>query len=97
MLMSSYYEKDYSPMGAPDVSLMGPIIPELGLGTFEELPSGLKTAWAIAATLSVGACAYHGYRRNQSVGWAIGWAAAGAFFPVISVGVALAQGFGERK
>lgn len=41
--------------------------------------------------------AYHGYRRNRgSVGWAIGWALLGGMFPVITIPVALAQGFGKR-
>ncbi len=71
----------------------------VGLGTLfiEELSPGLRTAWEIAALASVGACAYHGYKRTQSVGWAIGWAAVGALFPVVSVGIALAQGFGKAK
>lgn len=53
--------------------------------------------WAIASTASAGLSAYHGYRRNQSVGWAIGWALLGGAFPVITPAVAFAQGFGQRK
>lgn len=45
----------------------------------------------------IAAGAFHGYRRNQSVGWAIGWALAGGFFPLITTGIALAQGFGKKK
>jgi len=40
--------------------------------------------------------AYHGYKRNDSVGWAIGWGLLGAWFPIITVPVALAQGYGKR-
>ena len=47
--------------------------------------------------MSMGASAYHGYKRNESVGWAIGWAFMGALFPVITPAVALAQGFGQAK
>lgn len=50
--------------------------------------------WRLAVT---GAMAYHGYRRNRSVGWAFGWAIFGNMFPIISSAVALAQGFGQRK
>lgn len=58
------------------------------------LPMAADYAIRTAAT---GACAYHGYRRNDSVGWAIGWALLGGVFPVIAVPVALAQGFGRPK
>lgn len=40
--------------------------------------------------------AYHGYKRNNSVGWAIGWALLGGAFPFITIPVSLAQGFGKR-
>jgi len=53
--------------------------------------------YRIAAPISVALCAYHGYRRNQSIGWAIGWMFAGAALPVIAPVIALAQGFGQRK
>ena len=43
------------------------------------------------------ACAYHGYKRNQSIGWAIWWfVAGGLLFPFTPV-VAVAQGFGKPK
>lgn len=41
--------------------------------------------------------AYHGYRRNESVGWAVGWFLLGSIFPFVSVPVMLAQGFGKRR
>jgi len=40
---------------------------------------------------------FHGYRRNRSVGWALGWGLLGAMFPYITIPVALAQGFGKPK
>lgn len=39
--------------------------------------------------------AYHGYKRNDSVGWGIVWGAAGAVLPVITVGVAVIQGYAK--
>jgi hypothetical protein len=40
--------------------------------------------------------AYHGYRRHRgSKGWAIAWSLAGGAFPLVSTGIALAQGFGK--
>lgn len=45
----------------------------------------------------VGAAAYHGYKRNQSVGWAVAWGLASQLNAPITIGVALAQGFSQRK
>lgn len=53
--------------------------------------------WGIASTLSMAASAYHGYKRNQSVGWAIWWAIMGTVFPVLTPAIAVAQGFGRRR
>ena len=57
----------------------------------------LKVAYAIASMAGSAMGAYHGYKRNDSIGWAIGWAFLGGLFPVIVIPVAFAQGFGERK
>ena len=51
--------------------------------------------YALLGTVGMALGAYHGYRRNQSVGWAVAWGALGAAFPFITVPVALAQGFGK--
>jgi hypothetical protein len=48
-------------------------------------------------TASMAASAYHGYKRNHSVGWALWWGFMGAVFPVITPVIAVAQGFGKRK
>lgn len=50
--------------------------------------------WLSTAGMAAGA--YHGYKRNDSVGWAIGWGLLGAMFPFITIPVSLAQGFGKR-
>lgn len=47
--------------------------------------------------LSMSASTFHGYRRNQSVAWAIWWGAMGAIFPVVTPVIGLAQGFGKKK
>jgi len=47
--------------------------------------------------LSTAGLAYHGYRRNHSIGWAIVWALLGGAFPIIGWPVALAQGFGTPR
>ena len=53
--------------------------------------------WKLISIGAVGLAAFHGYRRNRSVGWAIGWALLAGFSPVITTGVAVAQGLGKRK
>ena len=57
--------------------------------------SVMPTVYGLAITASVAASAFHGYRRNNSIFWALAWAAIGGFAPVITPAVALAQGFGK--
>lgn len=49
-----------------------------------------------AAVVGTGLGAYHGYKRNSSVGWAIVWGLLGGAFPIIAIPVAFAQGFAKR-
>lgn len=58
------------------------------------LPPPTPMEQAIAAA-GVGLGAYHGYRRNNSLGWGLVWGLAGGIAPVITTAVALAQGFGQ--
>lgn len=53
--------------------------------------------WSWLSLASSGASAYHGYKRNQSIGWAVAWGLLGAAFPIIVPAVGLAQGFGKKK
>jgi hypothetical protein len=53
--------------------------------------------YSILGTVSVGLSVYHGYKRNDSLGWALGWGVAASFFPVITPVVAFAQGFAEPE
>jgi len=57
----------------------------------------LMVAYALAGVAGAAIGAYHGYKRNDSVGWAIGWSILGSLFPVVVIPVAYAQGIGERK
>ena len=52
--------------------------------------------WGMVSLASAVAGTYHGYKRNQSVGWAIVWGLCGTFFPIITPTIAVAQGFGKR-
>lgn len=53
--------------------------------------------WSLLSMASAGLSTYHGYKRWNSIGAAIGWGLLGGFFPVITPAVAVAQGFGKRK
>lgn len=50
----------------------------------------VSTAAAVAMT-------YHGYKRTGSLIWALIYGAAGKWFPLEAVPVAVAQGFGAKK
>ena len=50
-----------------------------------------------AAVAGTALGAYHGYKRTESLGWAIGWALLGGLFPFITIPVAFAQGFGKSE
>lgn len=55
-----------------------------------------STLLSIAWPASVAASAYHGYKRNRSVGWAVAWGLLGGLFPIITPAIAVGQGFGRR-
>lgn len=57
----------------------------------------ISPVWALLSTVSGAASGYHGYKRNKSVGWAVGWFLLGSIFPVITPTIALAQGFGKPR
>jgi hypothetical protein len=57
----------------------------------------LALLWGIAGVAGAALGAYHGYKRNESVGWAIGWSLLGGLVPVIVIPLAFAQGLGKRK
>lgn len=58
-------------------------------------PSAASSFLAAASAVSAGIGAYHGYKRNQSVGWALWWAFAGGAAPIVVPAIAVAQGFGK--
>jgi len=57
----------------------------------------LGPVWYALGAAGVAASAYHGYKRNNSVGWAVVWGLLGGIAPFITVPVAFAQGFGKRR
>ncbi len=69
---------------------------QAGVGQEVPAPSG-STIYLALSALSAGASAFHGYKRNHSVGWGVWWGLMGGIFPIITPAIALAQGFGKRE
>lgn len=67
------------------------------LDASEKLRGNWPTIAGILSVASAAASGYHGYRRNQSIGWAVWWFFMGSIFPVVTPAIALAQGFGKKK
>jgi len=61
------------------------------------VPMPLRIFWGFASIVSSGAGVYHGYKRNNSIGWALWWGLMGGLFPIVTPAIALAQGFGKPK
>lgn len=59
--------------------------------------TNLGVSVMLLSTVSAGASAYHGYKRNKSVGWALVWGFFGGSFPIVVPAIALAQGFGKPE
>lgn len=60
-------------------------------------PMWLSMLWGVLSTVSAALSGYHGYKRNNSLGWGLGWFVLGGIFPVVTPTIAFAQGFGKRK
>jgi hypothetical protein len=58
--------------------------------------SSLPAWWEMLSIAGGAVGAYHGWKRDESIGWAIGWGVLGVLFPVIVIPVALAQGIGKK-
>lgn len=93
--MGSYVA--YAPqLGADDLPGSSPAsLPPAPSAAAPDFVSPIFNIWKYVAPVSALACAYHGYKRNNSIGWALVWFLLGGI-PVTPV-IALAQGFGERK
>jgi hypothetical protein len=60
-------------------------------------PTPVQQALYLAGLASVGVLGYHGYKRNDSVGWALVWGIFGSVVWPITVPIAFAQGYGKKK
>lgn len=83
--------------GSPEIlSGMGNYIAVSGAtSAIEKIDDAVHTG--AGRTVAMAANAFHGYRRNGSIAWALAWAALGYAAPVITTVIATAQGFGHKK
>lgn len=86
--------------GATPMPPASPVDPKVGMPApaprqERQLREGLMAVNYVIGTAAGLAGAYHGYKRNESVGWAIGWSFLSSLFWPIAVPVMIAQGFGE--
>lgn len=97
--MGAYAAYRATPGVGDDAAVAVPSSPAATLAPAPAEPqiTPLGAALVIADIALTGALAYHGYRRNKSIGWALVWAVLGGAVPIIGVPVALAQGFAEPK
>ena len=65
-----------------------------GMGVYEPSPAALAALYSVSV-LSACISGFHGYRRNQSVGWGVGWFVLGGLFPIITPVIAVAQGYAK--
>lgn len=66
-------------------------------GTALTVSQPVRTVMYVAGTASVFALAYHGYKRNQSIGWALVWGIIGGAFWPLGLPIAFAQGYGKPR
>lgn len=89
----------YRPAGepvAPGAQQQNQMLPNSYVNADGSL-TNLGVAVMLLSTVSAGASAYHGYKRNKSVGWAVAWGFFGGAFPIVVPAIALAQGFAKPE
>ncbi len=61
------------------------------------LSAEAQVGWGLVVAVSSAASAWHGYKRNDSVGWALWWGLMGGVAPILTPVIGAAQGWGKRK
>ena len=72
----------------------------IGLAESDEVSpvtKGVSVGYRIGAAVATPLLVYHGYKRNESIGWAVVWGLIGGGFWVFGVPLAFAQGYAKRK
>lgn len=81
------------PAGPTPTPAPGPM-PRVAVAA-DDSSGALRMINKVAGYAGYMAGAYHGYKRNESVGWAFGWALFGGLIWPLAIPVMFAQGFGK--
>lgn len=60
-----------------------------------EIPQGVWITYSLLSSATAVAGAYHGYKRNNSAGWALVWFLLSGSFFMFAAPLMLAQGFAK--
>jgi hypothetical protein len=93
-------DESTAPSPAPAPAPVRPGTPAPAAAGVSDIPVASVMIAGTAALLfatSIGASTYHGYKRNNSVGWAAMWGFSAFLFPILTPAVGIAQGFGKRE
>lgn len=95
-----YYDK-LAVMEAQPNYLANALVPLSALGDdFEENPAGMAMFWTLVSAAGAGLSSYHGYKRNAAsnpIAWALWWGLWGSVLPIITLPIAIAQGYAEPE
>lgn len=73
-------------------------VPAAPLPGAPEMISGISDSLnSVQSVAGMAVAGYHGWKRTGSIAWAGVWALAGNIAPLITIGVAVVQGFGQHK
>jgi len=81
----------HAPLGQP-----APIAPAES-STALAPQSPMRQLAYLSGIVASAALVYHGYKRSQSIGWALVWGILGGAFWPLAVPIAVAQGFGRPE
>lgn len=70
---------------------------DVSFATFIDTEHPVETMFRVGTVLSLPMLTYHGYKRTNSIGWALVWGLLGTLVWPITIPVAFAQGFAEKK
>lgn len=82
--------------GPPPADQLGPSTSAPADG-FMRCDSTLCKTYEVGSYVGAVSGIYHGYRRNNSLWWALGWMVVGSAFPFVTIPLSVAQGFGKPK
>ncbi len=72
--------------------------PEYSRAVAEEAARKLVKISPFVGIAGAALSGYHGFERNRgNLGWGFAWGVLGYLFPVVTVPIAFAQGYGKRK